>query len=71
MSYPGKNGTRSTFVLVRDAKSGSWIPYTWHHHQSGKHMMLVEQAIHNKITHTGGGSLISVGLKGVTTGPEF
>lgn len=23
MSYPGKNGTRSTFVLVRDAKSGS------------------------------------------------
>ena len=39
---------------------GSW-QYTWHHHENGKTMMLVEQSLHNSVTHTGGAALISSG----------
>lgn len=35
--------------------------YTWHHHENGKTMMLVEQSVHNSVTHTGGAALISSG----------
>jgi hypothetical protein len=30
--------------------------YTWHHHQDGHTMQLVETRVHNAIPHTGGSS---------------
>ncbi len=35
----------------------SGLKYTWHHHQDGKHMMLVPFDIHSKIGHNGGKKL--------------
>ena len=31
--------------------------YSWHHHQDGKHMMLIPTPIHSKVSHTGGTAL--------------
>lgn len=42
-------------------KNGEWKEYTWHHHENGKTMMLVEREVHSKISHVGGASLISSG----------
>ncbi len=43
------------------------INYTWHHHQDGKHMMLVPSAVNNPNlggpNHIGGGSLVKNGFK--------
>lgn len=30
------------------------IGYTWHHHQDGETMILVDKDIHNEFKHTGG-----------------
>jgi len=32
--------------------------YTWHHHQDGKTMMLVEKYVHEKSGHTGGVAVV-------------
>ena len=61
------NGENSSFLRI--LKDGQWNEYTWHHHQDGKTLLLVERAIHNGTGHTGGGLLINVGLKGVLPGP--
>jgi hypothetical protein len=61
------NGEDSSFVRI--LKDGKWQEYTWHHHQDGKTLLLVERAIHNGTGHTGGGLLINVGLKGALPGP--
>ena len=61
------NGETSSFLRI--LKNNKWQEYTWHHHQDGKTLILVEQAIHNGAGHTGGGLFINVGLKGVLPGP--
>ncbi|OPG95211.1 RHS-family protein [Chryseobacterium mucoviscidosis] len=33
--------------------------YTWHHHQDGKTMILVEEKIHGEFTHSGGISKVN------------
>lgn len=35
------------------------LGYTWHHHQDGKTMMLVEKDIHREFTHSGGVSAVN------------
>jgi hypothetical protein len=36
-------------------KENSKIPdYTWHHHQDGETLQLVDQTLHSKTGHTGG-----------------
>src|SRR5690625_1581462 len=32
--------------------------YTWHHHQDGKTMVLVEREVHTEFTHQGGASMV-------------
>ncbi|WP_425422158.1 HNH endonuclease [Phaeodactylibacter xiamenensis] len=46
---------------VKLTKNGVEKTYTWHHHENGKTMMLVEQSVHNSVQHVGGASLISSG----------
>ena len=46
---------------VELTKNGIKTKYTWHHHENGKTMMLVEQNVHNSVTHTGGAAIISSG----------
>lgn len=46
---------------VKLTKNGVEKAYTWHHHENGKTMMLVEQSVHNSVQHIGGASLISSG----------
>jgi hypothetical protein len=53
---------------VKLTKNGIDKYYTWHHHENGKTMMLVEQDVHNKINHTGGAALIA---KKATLDPSF
>jgi hypothetical protein len=53
---------------VKLTKNGVDKYYTWHHHENGKTMMLVEQGVHNKINHTGGAALIA---KKATLDPDF
>jgi hypothetical protein len=49
---------------------GKWEgPYTWHHHQDGQTMMLVNQKTHNTFKHTGGNDVISKGLQEVFKPP--
>ena len=33
------------------------IKYTWHHHQDGKHMMLVPTEVHSSLIHDGGAKI--------------
>jgi hypothetical protein len=33
--------------------------YTWHHHEDGKTMLLVDKKIHDQFKHTGGVSTIN------------
>lgn len=33
--------------------------YTWHHHEDGKTMILVDKKIHKEFTHTGGVSTVN------------
>lgn len=33
--------------------------YTWHHHQDGKTMVLVDKKVHREFTHAGGVSVIN------------
>jgi hypothetical protein len=51
------NSKTSSWLKLK--KNGSWKEYTWHHHEDGKTLMLVERAVHSKVSHTGGASLIS------------
>ena len=51
------NGNISSWVSLK--KNGKWTKYTWHHHENGKTLMLVEQAVHNSLSHTGGATLIA------------
>lgn len=47
---------------IRLKKDGKWTDYTWHHHENGKTMMLVERKVHSSITHTGGAAFMSKGV---------
>lgn len=40
-----------------DFPGRSGIKWTWHHHQDGKHMMLIPTDLNNKIKHIGGARL--------------
>ncbi|MYL45248.1 hypothetical protein GLV94_06295 [Virgibacillus halodenitrificans] len=42
-------------ALLNEAPEG----YTWHHHQDGKTMILVDKKIHREFTHAGGISVIN------------
>ncbi len=44
------------------------IKYTWHHHQDGKHMMLVPSDV-NGVSHAGGAAMAREDLKGVLPDP--
>lgn len=33
--------------------------YTWHHHQNGKTMILVDKKVDREFTHTGGVSIVN------------
>ena len=33
--------------------------YTWHHHQDGKTMILVDKKVHREFTHAGGVSIVN------------
>ncbi len=45
------------------------LGYTWHHHQDGKHMMLVPTGINAGVNHAGGTSMAKKDLKGLLPSP--
>jgi hypothetical protein len=63
--YLPNNNRMSSWLKLK--KNGQWKEYTWHHHENGETMMLVERAVHSKVSHVGGASLIS---NGATTSIE-
>ena len=48
----GRNNGKLTIEVDGISKE-----YTWHHHENGEHMMLVENEVHELISHSGGFSL--------------
>ena len=58
---------------------GTWVQYTWHHHQDGKTLIPVPSNVHHAqpgipstgFSHTGGDKLLSVGLEGIFEGPNL
>jgi hypothetical protein len=45
------------------------LNYTWHHHQDGKHMMLVPKGLNDGIRHAGGAAFAKKDLKGLLPSP--
>jgi hypothetical protein len=51
-----------------DGFEADGIRYTWHHHQDGKHMMLIPSNV-NQIQHAGGAVMARADLKGMLPNP--
>ncbi len=45
------------------------LKYTWHHHQDGKHMMLVPRGLNEGVRHAGGASFSKKELQGLLPSP--
>lgn len=51
--------TKYTHPTVKPVANKPSEGYTWHHHQDGKTMILVDEDIHREFRHIGGHSTVN------------
>ncbi|RYU94732.1 HNH endonuclease [Emticicia agri] len=61
--------SHKNYIPIIIDSDGSQITYTWHHHEDGKHMLLVPHSINSEFDHIGGKAIVQAGLKDKL--PEF